>query len=221
MNLPVRTYVFDAYGTLFDVHSAVARHSQRIGHHATALSELWRSRQVEYSWTYSLMGIESDFWKLTKLSLDHAMAHFGLNDSSLRSDLLDSYLKLDAYPEVPDLLRSLKESGHRIIILTNGTQDMVSSAIRSAGLTELIDATFSVDQVKIFKPHPSVYELITKTLGVSAAEVSFQTSNQWDAAGAGLFGFRVVWVNRKGLPREYNLDFERKEVISLAELAIE
>jgi 2-haloacid dehalogenase len=221
MDFPVRTYVFDAYGTLFDVHSAVARHSQRVGHHATALSELWRSRQVEYSWTYSLMGIESDFWTLTKLALDHAMKQFGLQDSSLRSDLLDSYLELDAYPEVPELLRSLKKRGHQVIILTNGTQDMVSSAIRSAGLSELIDATFSVDQVKIFKPHPSVYELITKTLGVTAAEISFQTSNQWDAAGAGTFGFRVVWVNRKGLPREYELGFERKEVASLASLAAE
>lgn len=171
--------------------------------------------------TYSLMGIESDFWALTKLALDHALKQFGLEDLSLRSDLLDSYLKLDAYPEVSDLLRSLKKRGHRIVILTNGTKDMVTNAIHSAGLSELIDEVFSVDQVKIFKPHPSVYELITKTLNVTAAEVSFHTSNQWDAAGAGSFGFHVVWVNRKGLPREYELGFERKEMTSLANLGVE
>lgn len=211
----ISAYVFDAYGTLFDVHSAVAAHSHRIGHNAEAMSELWRARQVEYSWTYSLMGRAPDFWVLTQQSLDYAMARFGIQDDGLRTDLLSSYLKLDAYPEVPAALRRLKEAGKQVVILSNGTQAMVQSAVQAAGLADYVDKVLSVDPAGIFKPSPRVYQLVLDSLAVSAEQVSFQSSNAWDAAGAGSFGFRVVWVNRRHLPSEYPFEFPRVEVDTL------
>jgi len=219
MTSSIDTYVFDAYGTLFDVHSAVAQHAARVGPDAAALSELWRARQVEYSWTYSLMGHKSNFWILTQLALDYAMQRYGVADSALRADLLNAYLKLQAFPEVPEALRSLKERGAQVVILSNGTAEMVNSAVRSAGLTELVDQVISVDEAGIFKTHPRAYELVTRRLEVPAHRVSFQSSNPWDAAGAAAYGFRVVWVNRKGWPPEYPLAGERHEVTSLAGLA--
>lgn len=214
----IKAYVFDAYGTLFDVHSAVARHAARIGPQAQALSELWRARQVEYSWTLSLMGRRSDFWTLTGQALDYAMARHGIVDGALRDDLLQAYLALSAYPEVPAMLQRLRERGARTAILSNGTQSMVERAVESAGVASLIDGVLSIDEVGIFKPHPSVYRLVLDRLGVTAGEVSFQSSNPWDAAGAAAFGFRVVWVNRQRLPREYPGIELAHEVASLAEL---
>jgi 2-haloacid dehalogenase len=219
MTSAINTYVFDAYGTLFDVHSAVERYEARIGAHAREMSELWRSRQVEYSWTYSLMGRKSNFWQLTQLALDYSMARFGLSDDALRADLMNAYLQLHAYPEVPHVLRTLKERGARVIILSNGTEPMVRSAVRSAGLEEWVDNILSVDEVEIFKPHPRVYELVAHTLDISPDAVSFQSCNPWDAAGAASYGFRVVWINRKGLPAEYPLAGARREVRSLHGLA--
>jgi 2-haloacid dehalogenase len=214
----IKAYVFDAYGTLFDVHSAVARHAARIGPQAQALSELWRARQVEYAWTYSLMGRKSDFWTLTQQALDYAMARFGVSDAALRADLLQAYLELSAFPEVPDMLRRLRERGAITAILSNGTQKMVEQAVESAGIKVLIDHVWSIDDVGIFKPHPSVYQLVLDRLGVTVADVSFQSSNAWDAAGAANFGFRVVRVNRQGLPREYPVVNLAHEVVSLADL---
>ncbi|MDE2290226.1 MAG: haloacid dehalogenase type II [Burkholderiales bacterium] len=219
MSSTISTYVFDAYGTLFDVHSAVARHAARIGPAAAEFSELWRARQVEYSWTSSLMGHKTDFWALTQLALDYSMQRFGIVDDTLRADLLSAYLELEAFPEVPQMLRSLKACGAQAVILSNGTSEMVNSAVRSAGLSGLIDRVMSVDEVGIFKPHASVYDLVPRRLAVSAHQISFQSCNPWDAAGAAHYGFRVVWVNRKGLPAEYPFAGERREVASLEGLA--
>lgn len=214
----VRACVFDAYGTLFDVHSAVARHASRIGPAADQVSALWRQRQTEYSWTRSLMGQYQNFEVLTREALEFAMASHGINDPALKSDLLDAYLRLSAFEEVPSMLRQLKAAGQRVAILSNGTKSMVSAAVSNSGLGVFIDEIYTVDDAKIFKPHPSVYELVTQGMGVKPQEVAFQSSNPWDAAGALAFGFQVFWVNRKKQPFEYGFKSKLREMSSLAEL---
>ena len=218
VNASTTTYVFDAYGTLFDVHSAVARLASRIGPDAAAFSELWRARQLEYSWTSSLMDCYVDFWVLTQRSLDYAMARYGMDDMKLRSDLLGAYLELDTYAEVSDVLRRLKQAGKAIAILSNGTPAMLRSAVASAGLASMVDSVLSVDAIGVYKPDPRVYRHALDMLAVDAAVVSFQSSNAWDVAGARRFGLPVVWVNRRGWPMEYGETGGAQEVASLAEL---
>lgn len=201
--MPLAAYVFDAYGTLFDVHSAASRHAATVGPQWERLSELWRIKQLEYSWTESLIGRHPDFWALTGRALDHAMAATGVPAGELRTQLLQSYGTLDAYPEVPEVLSALRARGARTAILSNGTPQMLADAVQAAGIGDLLDAVLSVEEVGIFKPNRRVYELVEKHLGLPPAAVSFQSSNAWDAAGAAAFGFRVVWINRAGRPREY------------------
>jgi len=201
-------YVFDAYGTLFDVHSAVGRLRDQIGADAERLSELWRIKQMEYSWVRSLMHDNPsyrhrDFWRLTEDALDYATAAVGGIDPALRGPLLDAYKTLDAYPEIASVLAALKDRGSRLAILSNGSPEMLAAATASAGLDDHLDAVISVEEVGIFKPDPRVYRLVLDRFAVSPADVSFQSSNGWDIAGASAFGFAAVWINRKGQPREY------------------
>ncbi len=196
-------YVFDAYGTLFDVHSAVARHREAIGAQADRLSELWRTKQLEYTWTRSLMGAYHDFRALTAEALDHAAARCGGLPAGLRLPLLEAYESLDAFPDVTPTLQALKAQGRKIAILSNGTPGMLASAVRSAGLTDLIDDCLSVDEVVIFKTAPEAYRLVLERFGALPGDVSFQSSNRWDVAGAARFGFHTVWINRGDLPDEY------------------
>jgi 2-haloacid dehalogenase len=196
-------YVFDAYGTLFDVHAAVRRLAERVGPDAQRLSDIWRAKQLEYSWVRTLMGAYQDFWVLTEQSLDFAMAAVKLHDAALRADLLAAYWTLDCYPEVPHVLRTLKASGARLAILSNGSPDMLAAAVKSAALENVIDAVFSVDPVRRFKTDPAVYDLVTTGWRLYPDAVSFQSSNRWDIAGAGKFGFRTVWINRNAQPDEY------------------
>jgi 2-haloacid dehalogenase len=196
-------YVFDAYGTLFDVRSAVARLSSRIGPEADRLSALWRTKQLEYSWVRSLMRRHADFWRLTDDALDFAMAAVPGVDAALRDLLLDAYRTLDAYPEVPAVLAELRRRGAKCAILSNGSPEMLAGAVGSAGLADLLDAVLSVEEAGIFKPDPRVYRLVLDRFGVGGGEVSFQSSNAWDIAGAAAFGFSAVWINRTAQPREY------------------
>lgn len=200
---PVAAYVFDAYGTLLDVHSATARHTARLGGEAAAFSQTWRTKQLEYSWVSSLMQRYRDFWSLTEDALDFAMARHGIVDRALRADLLSAYETLDAYPEVRATLAALREKGMRTAILSNGSPAMLDSAVRAASLADLLDATISVDALRVFKPDPRVYALVGQQLGVADDAVSFQSSNAWDIAGADAFGFHTVWVNRTQQPAEY------------------
>lgn len=197
------SYVFDAYGTLFDVHSAVRRHEDRAGPDGRAFSELWRAKQLEYSWILSLMGAYSDFWKLTEEALDFAFARYPSVSPSLRPDLLDAYWKLDCYPEVPAALKSLKDRGARLAILSNGSPAMLEAAVRSAALDTLLDDVFSVDAIRQYKTAPAVYEMVTMQWRVYPSAISFQSSNRWDIAGAARFGMRAVWINRSSQPDEY------------------
>jgi 2-haloacid dehalogenase len=196
-------YIFDAYGTLFDVHAAVRRHAGRIGADGPLLSEIWRAKQLEYSWVRTLTGSYVDFWQLTEQALDFALAKVPSADKSLRGDLLDAYWKLDCYPEVPAVLKALKADGARLAILSNGSPEMLESAVRSAALDQILDEVFSVDIVRRFKTDPSTYDLVTSGWKLYPDAVSFQSSNRWDIAGATKFGFRTVWINRTAQPDEY------------------
>jgi 2-haloacid dehalogenase len=197
-------YVFDAYGTLFDVHAAVRRHAEAIGPDGHLLSELWRAKQLEYSWVRTLMGSYADFWQLTEQALDFALKKFPGVDPAIRQKLLDAYWRLDCYPEVPAVLKALKASGARLAVLSNGSPEMLESAVRSAALDDVLDDVFSVDTVKRFKTDPSVYDLVTTSWRLYPNAVSFQSSNRWDVAGATKFGFRTVWINRANQPEEYD-----------------
>lgn len=210
--------VFDAYGTLFDVHSAVGHHQARIGERADAVSMLWRQKQLEYTWLRSLMQRHADFWQLTADALDYSLETHGVDDSALRQDLLDAYLKLDAYPEVPGMLATLKQAGVRLAVLSNGSPMMLNAAVENAGLDKILDASLSVEEVGIFKPDPRVYQLAVDRLGVEARRVSFQSSNAWDAHGASTFGFNVAWVNRFGQKTERLPGGPDAELKTLSEL---
>lgn len=198
----IKACVFDAYGTLFDVHSAVGRYKSSIGESADAVSALWRSKQLEYTWLRSLMGKHRDFWRITGDALDYAMDACDVNDPALRDNLMRAYLALDAYPEVKDVLGALREAGYKTAILSNGSPNMLQAAVDSAGINDLLDACLSIEEVGIFKPHPKVYRLAVERLEVDAAQISFQSSNAWDAVGAATFGMRVAWVNRFYQKRE-------------------
>lgn len=194
--------VFDAYGTLFDVNAAAERCAGELGDKWQPLANLWRLRQVEYSWLRSVMGEYVDFWQITGDALDYAMASLGIADAGLRQRLMDLYLALDAYPEVADMLATLKAAGMKTAILSNGSPDMLASAVNNAGIGDRLDAVLSVHELSIFKPSPRVYQLAVDRLGVRAEQISFQSSNAWDAHAAANFGFQVVWINRFGQARE-------------------
>ena len=196
-------FVFDAYGTLFDVHAAVRRHAARVGPDAQLLSDIWRAKQLEYSWTRTLMGRYLDFWTLTEQSLDFALDKVPSVDRSTRADLLSAYWQLDCYPEVPAVLKALKETGARIAILSNGSPAMLDAAVRSAALDTIIDEVMSADVAGRYKTDPSIYDAITTRWRVYPDAISFQSSNRWDIAGATAFGFRTVWINRSSQPDEY------------------
>jgi 2-haloacid dehalogenase len=197
-------YAFDAYGTLFDVHAAVRRHAAALGPDAERFSALWRAKQLEYSWVRTLAGRYQDFWSLTEQALDFAFASLPSADPALRPELVEAYRRLDCYPEVPELIRGLKAQGRQLAILSNGTPDMLESAIGAAGLGGCFDAVISVDEVGAYKSDPRVYDLLTTRFRVYPEAVSFQSSNRWDIAGATAFGLRTVWINRAGAPDEYS-----------------
>lgn len=188
--------VFDAYGTLFDVGSTLTRCSESLGNKVAPLASLWRSKQVAYAWIRSLMGEYTDFWHVTGNSLDSAMAHLGIRGDALRSRLMELWLRLDVFPDVKDALGGLKEAGMKTAILSNGSTTMLTAAVRSADINELLNQVISVDAAKIFKPHPDAYQIGVDRLKVPAERILFLASNAWDAAAAANFGFRTVWVNR-------------------------
>lgn len=190
--------VFDAYGTLFDVHSAVAQGGSALGDKAQAVSNLWRQKQLEYTWLRSLMDAHTDFRQVTRDGLDYALAAYGVEDEALKDRLMALYLTLDAYPDAAPCLSALRADGRATAILSNGEPEMLGAAAASAGLSALFDAVLSVEEVGIFKPDPRTYQLAVDRLGVPAERICFVSTNAWDAAGAAFFGFRVAWLNRFG-----------------------
>jgi len=196
-------YVFDAYGTLFDVMSPVRRHAEALGQRADKLAELWRLKQLEYTWVRSMSGTYQNFEVLTGAALDFSFASLGLKDDELRSKLIDAYKSPDCYEEVPAALAALKSSGVKTAILSNGTSAMLESAVTAAEIGQYFDAILSVDRVESYKTTPDAYRLVTRYFDCAPSEVSFQSSNRWDIAGAAAFGFHTVWVNRRRAPAEY------------------
>lgn len=215
----VRACVFDAYGTLFDV-SAAARHLQDdLGPAWEGVSALWRQKQLEYTWLRSLMRDYADFRVVTADALDYALATHGITNRALTEQLLALYDRLDAYAEVPDVLSRLRAAGKQTAILSNGSPDMLASAVKNAGIGALLDDSLSVDGLRIYKPDPAVYALATERFGLQPHQIAFFSSNGWDAAGAASFGFRVVWVNRFNQRRERLPAQPEAEVRTLTEAA--
>ena len=198
-------FVFDAYGTLFDVHAAIARHRAATGPDADRLSEIWRAKQLEYTWTLTLAGRYVDFWTLTERALDFALARVRSADARLKPQYLAAYQTLDAYPDARAALRELKSRGRRTAILSNGTPAMLAAAVDAAQLAPELDAVLSVDALRIYKPRREVYQLACDFFGVVAADIVFVSSNRWDVMGADAFGFQTVWINRARLPDEYGI----------------
>jgi 2-haloacid dehalogenase len=198
----IRACVFDAYGTLFDFNSAVMRCRDDIGDAADRLSDIWRQKQLQYTWLRSLMGRHADFWQVTGEALDFALAAVAIDNADLRQRLMALYRELDTFPEVTDVLSRLKQGGMQTAILSNGAPDMLSAGVDAAGLTDLLDQVLSVEDVGVFKPDPRVYQLAVDRLGIAPEAICFMSSNGWDAVGAAAFGFRVVWVNRYKQPAE-------------------
>lgn len=204
--MPITTCVFDAYGTLFDVAAAARQAADEpenaaLRPHWQALASHWRLKQLQYSWLRAITGAHTDFWQVTGEGLDWALEAVGLaGDAALRQRLLDLYWQLQAYPEVPAMLRALKAAGLETAILSNGSPDMLDGAVRSAGLGDVLDDVLSVESVGIFKPDRRVYDLVGQRFGCSPEAVLFVSSNGWDAAAAAGYGFRTAWVNRAGEP---------------------
>ncbi len=194
----IRACVFDAYGTLFDVDSAVQAYRERIGAVSDALSVLWRHKQLEYTWLRSLMGRYTDFRTVTTEALEYALAAHAIVDIGLRADLMAAYDTPHAYPDVAPALARLRERGLTLAILSNGTPDMLEAAISGTGLSGTFDAVLSVDPLGVYKPDPRVYRLAVEHLGTKPGAILFHSSNGWDVTGAACFGLRTAWINRSG-----------------------
>jgi 2-haloacid dehalogenase len=206
-------FIFDAYGTLLNVHAAIARCRAEAGPEADRVSDIWRTKQLEYSWTLTLAGRYVDFWTLTERALDYALALVPSVDRALKTPLLNAYFKLDAFADALPALRALKAKGHKTGILSNGSPDMLKGAVDAAGLASDLDAVLSVDALKMFKPRPEVYGLVTGRFNCAPNEVTFVSSNRWDVMGAAAVGFRPLWINRSKMPDEYP-DFPPERVLN-------
>jgi len=195
--MSLQALVFDAYGTLYDVHSVIQRCDQLWPGKGAALSQLWRTKQLEYTWQRTLMRRYAPFSQVTKDALEYCCAALKLPFDAAKADTLwQEYLRLAPYPDVPGALQKL--AGRKMAILTNGSPDMIDPLVKHSGLK--FDAALSVDAAKQFKPVPEVYQLAIERLGVAKEAIGFVSSNCWDALGAKSFGFRVYWINRTGAP---------------------
>ena len=199
----IKACVFDAYGTLFDVAAAAKAAADDLGDKSGPLAEIWRTKQLQYTWLRSLMDDYADFWKVTGDALDYALAATGMKgDPALRRKLMELYRALGAYPDAVATLRALKNARVKTAILSNGSPAMLRAAVKSAGLAPLLDHVLSVHSLKIYKPDSRVYRLATRTLKVGPAAICFVSSNGWDAWAGARFGLRSVWINRTGAPPE-------------------
>lgn len=216
--IPVKACVFDAYGTLFDFGSAAAGCKDVLGDKTVAVTTLWRDKQIQYTWLRAAQGRHADFWQVTGDALDYTLETLGLENSALRERLMGLYRTLSPFPEVPDVLATLKAQGFTTAILSNGSPAMLASAVEGAKLGSLIDHVISVEEVGVFKPAGKVYQRCIDLLGVPASSIAFQSSNSWDAWAASAFGMRVFWCNRYGQRPERLPGQPDAELRSLAEL---
>ena len=216
----VKACVFDAYGTLFDVNSATRAAQDALGARWQPLADLWRSKQLQYTWLRGLGGHHTDFWRVTSDALSFGFESLGIDDEDLHRRLMSLYLSLEAFPEVRPTLARLQAGGLKLAILSNGTPGMLASAVDHAGIGGLLDAVLSVEEVGVFKPHPSVYRLAATRLGLLPQAICFLSSNAWDAHAASAFGMRVVWCNRYQQCRERLPGAPDDEIRTLSELPV-
>ena len=214
----VRACVFDAYGTLFDVNSAARQAQNTLHENWQQLAEVWRTKQLQYTWLRSLTGRHVDFWQITVEALEFALDSLKLVDPQLRIQLMELYLQISAYPDVPKALARLKNGGLKCAILSNGSPNMLAAAVKNAGINNLLDAVLSVEEVKVYKPHPTVYQLAVDRLDLKESEICFISSNGWDAYSAKAFGFHVIWCNRSGQTPERIPEAPDAEILSLSDL---
>jgi len=195
--MTIQALVFDAYGTLYDVQSVLAKAEALCPGKGELVTQLWRLKQLEYAWLRSLLQEYEDFWEVTRAALDFALRAAGIEpDDAIRGPLMENYLHLDPYPEAREALAAL--GGRKLAILSNGSPRMLEELLRSSGLGRWIDVAISIDRVRAYKPHPSCYALVEPALGVTKSEVLFVSSNSFDAVGAKAFGFQVAWIRRSG-----------------------
>ena len=207
-----KALIFDAYGTLFDVNSAADKCKDKIGEDWENFANFWRTTQLEYTWLRSLMRRHRDFWKITEDSLDKSMKVFGV-DKNMKNELLNLYKVLSPYPEVKNVLESLKEQNFKLAILSNGTPALLNELVTSNNLNNLFDDLFSVEEVKVFKPDSKVYEIPTKKYNIKANQITFLSANTWDVSGGGNYGYNSVWVNRNKSKFDL-LDYQPKNEVS-------
>ena len=210
--MKTKAVVFDAYGTLFDVNSAAERCKDKIGAKWETFANFWRTTQLEYTWLRSLMKRHKNFWDITEDSLDKSMKVFNIN-KNMKNELLSLYKILSPYPEVKRVLEDLKNKNFKLAILSNGTLDLLNELVESNKLNNLFDDLFSIEEVKIYKPDPSVYELPIKKYKIKSDEITFLSANTWDVSGGGNFGYNSIWVNRHNSIFDI-LDFQPKNEIS-------
>ena len=210
--MKIKSIVFDAYGTLFDVNSAAEKCKDKIGVKWKTFANFWRTTQLEYTWLRSLMKRHKNFWDVTEDSLDKSMKVFNIN-KNMKSELLSLYKILSPYPEVRGVLEDLKKKNFKLAILSNGTPDLLNELVENNKLNNLFDDLFSIEDVKIYKPDPSVYELPVKKYKIKSGEITFLSANTWDVSGGGNFGYNSIWVNRHNSVFDI-LDFEPKNEIN-------
>ena len=213
----IKAIIFDAYGTLFDVNSAAEKCKDKIGDKWEPFANFWRTTQLEYTWLRSLMKRHKDFWQITEESLDKSMMAFNI-DPKMKNELLNLYKVLSPFQEVPETLKLLKEKNFKLAILSNGTPSLLNDLVKSNNLNNLFDDLFSIEEVKIYKPHPKVYELPIEKYKIKKNEVVFLSANTWDVSGAGNYGYQSIWVNRNNNIFD-NLDYKpNNQIKNLSEL---
>ena len=207
----IKAIIFDAYGTLFDVNSAAEKCKYKIGDKWEGFANYWRTTQLEYTWLRSLMKRHKDFWQVTEDSLDKSMKTYEI-DSSMRNELLDLYKILSPFKEVPEVLKSLKEKGFKLAILSNGTPSLIDELVKSNNLENIFNDIFSIEEVGVYKPDSKVYDIPIKKYNIKKNEVAFLSANTWDISGGGNYGYNSIWVNRNNNTFD-NLDYVPKHQI--------
>ncbi len=208
----VKSVVFDAYGTLFDVNSAAEKCKDKIGDKWEGFANLWRITQLEYTWLRSVMKRHKDFWGVTEDSLDKSMKVFNI-DSTMKNELLNLYKKLPTYPEVKEVLNSLKRKNYKLSILSNGTPALLNELVKSNNLENIFDDLFSIEEVGVYKPDSKVYDMPVKKYQIKSEEIAFLSANTWDVSGGGNYGYNSIWVNRNKAVFD-NLDYKPKKQVS-------
>ena len=208
----IKSVVFDAYGTLFDVNSAAEKCKDKIGDKWEGFANFWRTTQLEYTWLRSLMKRHKDFWGVTEDSLDKSMKVFNI-DIAMKNELLNLYKTLSPYPEVKEVLNKLKIKNYKLSILSNGTPALLNELVKSNDLENIFDDLFSIEEVGIYKPDSKVYDMPIKKYQIKADEIAFLSANTWDVSGGGNYGYNAIWVNRNKNIFD-NLDYKPKNEVS-------